>query len=216
MARWRSLSDNRIFAQETLMSGFVTLTCPSCGGKLQITNDIDRFACGHCGNEHVVKRSGGVVALAPVVEGLAKVQVGVDKTASELEVARIERELAVLYSDSEASIALVEERLAAWERHFEDPGWKWWGLLAIVSGIAAVANIPNIRPDGNPITALLLGAVAAAFALISAVTNRRSTRAAAECFAAANTADADVARLDEDILCKEEELEQYRQMVSTK
>ncbi|MFL7795121.1 MAG: hypothetical protein AB8I69_23480 [Anaerolineae bacterium] len=27
----------------------ITLTCPSCGGKLQVTNDIDRFACTHCG-----------------------------------------------------------------------------------------------------------------------------------------------------------------------
>jgi predicted RNA-binding Zn-ribbon protein involved in translation (DUF1610 family) len=36
------------------MSDFVTLTCPNCGGKLQITPDINRFACTHCGNEHIV------------------------------------------------------------------------------------------------------------------------------------------------------------------
>jgi len=58
------------------MSGFVTLTCPSCGGKLQITDDIDRFACGHCGNEHIVRKSGGIIALLPVVEGLEGVQRG--------------------------------------------------------------------------------------------------------------------------------------------
>jgi hypothetical protein len=78
------------------MSDFVTLTCPSCGGKLQITNDIDRFACGHCGNEHVVKRGGGIVALSPVVEGLAKVQAGTDKTASELAIVRLTQEIASL------------------------------------------------------------------------------------------------------------------------
>jgi predicted RNA-binding Zn-ribbon protein involved in translation (DUF1610 family) len=81
---------------EDAMSDFVTLSCPTCGGKLQITQDIDRFACSHCGNEHVVKRSGGIVALSPVVEGLAKVQVGVDKAASELTIIRLNSELMTL------------------------------------------------------------------------------------------------------------------------
>ena len=52
------------------MSDFITLSCPTCNGKLKITDDIDRFACVHCGNEHVVKRGGGVVSLKPVVEQL--------------------------------------------------------------------------------------------------------------------------------------------------
>jgi hypothetical protein len=108
------------------MSDFVTLTCPSCGGKLQITNDIDRFACGHCGNEHVVKRSGGIVALAPVVEGLAKVQVGVDKTASELAIARLEREIADLRErDLQARCRIIdiryeEKKLSLWQRILRD------------------------------------------------------------------------------------------------
>jgi hypothetical protein len=74
------------------MPDFVTLTCPSCGGKLEITNDIDRFACGHCGAEHIVRRSGGIVSLAPVVAALGKVQVGVDKTAAELAIVRLKEE----------------------------------------------------------------------------------------------------------------------------
>lgn len=37
------------------MPDFVTLSCPTCGGQLQITKDIERFACGHCGNEHIVR-----------------------------------------------------------------------------------------------------------------------------------------------------------------
>ncbi len=78
------------------MSDFVTLSCPTCGGKLQITKDIDRFACAHCGNEHAVKRGGGIVALEPVVAGLAKVQVGVDKAASELTIIRLNAELTTL------------------------------------------------------------------------------------------------------------------------
>jgi hypothetical protein len=75
---------------------FVTLSCPSCGGKLQITADIERFACAFCGNEHIVKRGGGIITLSPVVEGLKNVQTGVDKTASELAIQRLTREIAEL------------------------------------------------------------------------------------------------------------------------
>ena len=75
------------------MSDFVTLSCPSCGGKLQITNDIERFACGYCGKEHIVKRGGGIVTLSPVVDGLKRIQAGTDKTASELAILRLGSEI---------------------------------------------------------------------------------------------------------------------------
>jgi hypothetical protein len=78
------------------MADFVTLSCPSCGGKLQITNDLDRFACGYCGTEQVVRRGGGVVSLAPIVEVLKQVQSGVDRAASELAIKRLKEEVAEL------------------------------------------------------------------------------------------------------------------------
>ena len=78
------------------MPDFVSLTCPSCGGKLQITDDIDRFACGHCGNEHIVRRSGGIVALAPAVEGLERIQLGTEITACELAIRRLRDDIIAL------------------------------------------------------------------------------------------------------------------------
>jgi sensor histidine kinase YesM len=80
------------------MADYVSLTCPSCGGKLNITSDIERFACGHCGNEHIVKRGGGIVSLAPVIEHLIQVKNGVDKTASELAIKRLQEEIFTLES----------------------------------------------------------------------------------------------------------------------
>ena len=74
-------------------STFITLTCPSLSGNVKITDDMNRFACGHCGNEHIVRRSGGTISLTPVVEGLRKVQSGVDKTASELAIVRLKKEI---------------------------------------------------------------------------------------------------------------------------
>lgn len=94
------------------MAEFVSLTCPSCGSKLQVGNDLERFACGYCGNELVVKRGGGIVSLSPVVEGLQRVEravqhldvgmqrvgAGVDTTASELALQRLEKELVAVES----------------------------------------------------------------------------------------------------------------------
>ena len=75
---------------------FITLSCPSCGGKLQVTEDLNQFACAHCAAEHVVKRFGNTVSLAPVVDELKGVRAGVDKTASELALKRLPREIAEL------------------------------------------------------------------------------------------------------------------------
>ncbi len=74
-------------------SPFVMLNCPNCGGKLEVHNDIDRFACSHCGSEMLVERRGGTVSLQRVTEAIAKVQVGTDKTAAELAIVRYERRL---------------------------------------------------------------------------------------------------------------------------
>lgn len=87
------------------MAEFVTLSCPSCGGKLQITNDIERFACGYCGNEHIVKRGGGIVTLSPVVDGLKRIQQGTDKTASELAILRLSNEITEIEKNIENLIA---------------------------------------------------------------------------------------------------------------
>ena len=92
------------------MADFVTLSCPSCGGKLQVTPDLDRFACAHCGNEHVVRRGGGVVSLAPIVEGIDKVRAGVDKTASELAIQRLKEEIPVLRHRREEEIVVLQNR----------------------------------------------------------------------------------------------------------
>jgi DNA-directed RNA polymerase subunit RPC12/RpoP len=81
------------------MADFVTLTCPSCGGKLQITNDLETFACGYCGTEHIIKRGGGVIAIKPIIEGIKGVKIGVDKTASELAIKRLKEEIKVIYDE---------------------------------------------------------------------------------------------------------------------
>ncbi len=116
------------------MADFVSLTCPSCGSRLQVTNDLEMFACGYCGNELVVRRGGGIVSLAPVVAGLDKVQqsvvnvgIGVDRTASELAIQRLRQDLHGLEQewqevDAEKSIGIGA------------------GIVGLVLGWLAIAN----------------------------------------------------------------------------
>jgi hypothetical protein len=118
------------------MPDFITLSCPSCGHKLQITSDIDRFACAACGNEHIVNRSGGIVTLKPVIEGITKVQIGVDKTASELAINRLERELA----------ELEKEYSELWDKRAKLAIWKvsaYKDLTGQLDNLMSVARKKN-------------------------------------------------------------------------
>lgn len=84
-------------------SDFITLACPKCGGKLEITPDMDRFECRYCGNEHIVKRNGYDISLTPVVEGIKRVEQkfdhvlsGSDRMAAEQTITRLKDEIANL------------------------------------------------------------------------------------------------------------------------
>jgi F0F1-type ATP synthase membrane subunit b/b' len=91
------------------LADFITLSCPSCGGKLHITPDIDRFACAHCGNEHLVKRTGGVVALQPLADSLSGLKHATERTASELALRRLSDELAGLKTARAQAQNTIEE-----------------------------------------------------------------------------------------------------------
>ena len=132
------------------MSDFVTLSCPTCGYKLQVTNDIDRFACASCGNEHVVRRSGGMVSLAPVVQGLKQVQTGVDKTAAELAIQRISSDIAQL----EEQIASYGGEIAQlnWVKKSERPEGWFDGILGQIGSLAmlfAIGSLIGVIAAGN-------------------------------------------------------------------
>lgn len=45
------------------MTEFVTLNCPTCGGKLDIGRSLSRLTCGFCGSEHLIFRDGATVSL---------------------------------------------------------------------------------------------------------------------------------------------------------
>lgn len=53
------------------MSDFITLTCPSCGGKMEIPQESPRYRCMYCGNEHILREAApqptGIRSLARAV-----------------------------------------------------------------------------------------------------------------------------------------------------
>lgn len=71
----------------------IAMKCANCGAGLQIAPDMDHFACSYCGASLSVARQGGTVALNLVADSIAKVQVGTDRTAAELALVRLPKEI---------------------------------------------------------------------------------------------------------------------------
>jgi|GEM_PF-3279439 len=103
------------------MTDFVTLTCPNCDGKLEIKNDIERFACSYCGNGYLVKRGGGIVSIIPITDEIKKIQTSVDNTAAELAILRLKNEINEL---TQKNKTLPQEILKKYQE-------KFWGIKPI-------------------------------------------------------------------------------------
>jgi hypothetical protein len=125
---------------------FIALKCQSCGGNLEIYGDMDRFACGYCGTEMIVQRRGGTVVLKAVTDAIKQVQIGTDKTAAELAIARYEGDLRDLRA---VQAKLTQER---------DKGigtGVGCGVLLMALGLITVSN----SATGFGLTMLALGAI---------------------------------------------------------
>ena len=66
--------------------GMIKLSCKSCGAKLELTEDIDRFVCAHCGSEWIVHRGGGIISLKAVEESLREIETSSKATEKHTEI----------------------------------------------------------------------------------------------------------------------------------
>lgn len=58
------MKSNSVVPNSSLaQSDFVTLNCPSCGGKLKIQQNTETLVCHYCGSEHMVRRNNSGVFL---------------------------------------------------------------------------------------------------------------------------------------------------------
>ncbi len=118
-------------------SNFITLSCPNCGGKLQITPDIDRFACQYCGYEHIVRRSGGTVSLEPVMQMMGQLNTNLDRVGSNVDriSGHAERQA------SEAAIVRIKQEIADTQKRIADTGdFYKWGWMLILLGVFSSAG----------------------------------------------------------------------------
>jgi hypothetical protein len=67
---------------------------------LNITADVERFACQFCGYEHIVRRSGGTVSLEPVVKVMQNIDANIsrigfssEKQVAEQTITRLKKEI---------------------------------------------------------------------------------------------------------------------------
>ncbi len=78
-----------------------SLSCPSCGAHLKVGDSVDTFACSYCGANVKVEHGGGIVSLHLLTDEVRGVRVGTDRTAAELAIVRLTKELATLEDEAE-------------------------------------------------------------------------------------------------------------------
>ena len=122
------------------MNNYVNLSCPSCGGKLKITAKIDQFACMYCGNEFKVNRGEGIISLSPLLEHVKKIQEGVDKTASELAIVRLQKEIENLKNKERE----IERIMSKYRFHSRSHTSNWEGVY-MQYGIAHIITTVDHR-----------------------------------------------------------------------
>lgn len=99
----------------------IRLGCVGCGAALEIGQDVNQLACGHCGTSQVVQREGGAIHLKELAHTLSRVQAGTDKTAAELAIARLTREQEQLVENRRT----YEEQMA----HRRNSRLRFWSEL---------------------------------------------------------------------------------------
>lgn len=118
-----------------------SLKCVNCGAGLEVKQDISDFACGYCGIQQQVERSGGIVSLKRVEEALDVVKLGTNRTASELAIARLQADIAGIYAQRDSAVSALR---AADHKNNVSVGWGALLLVAFSMGIFGPWGIPII------------------------------------------------------------------------
>jgi predicted RNA-binding Zn-ribbon protein involved in translation (DUF1610 family) len=126
---------------------FITLTCPSCGGKLQVKEDTEHFYCSYCGNEHIVRRQGGIVKLEPVIQEIKKVNNNINGIRSSVDITNSELAIARLRND-------IEELQAKKKKIIERISLMIKPISAL--GILAIFLVPLTFADSKSIGCLII------------------------------------------------------------
>lgn len=119
------------------MTDFVALKCPACGGRLEVFNDMNAFACGYCGNALTTRCRGGTISLS-LEEAVESVAANTDRTAAELAMARLTKEL----EEAAGTVQYLEQ-------HEKDVAWSFdqKDLMSEADADAAAHAVTRLRVE---------------------------------------------------------------------
>lgn len=130
---------------QTATVNSITLKCSNCGANLEITLEMETFACGYCGASQIVTRSGGTVSLRLLNESINRVQAGTDKTAAELAIRRLKEEYQVVLDTIKRSQTIEAAEKAEINKFYKQIliAPTFLGLLLAANGglVAAIAVV---------------------------------------------------------------------------
>ncbi len=98
-------------SKEGIVVPLLTLSCANCSAPLEVRADLERFTCSYCGTAQIVERSGGVVSTRKLEAAISAVQRGTDRTAAELAMPRLTRELDELMAQRAQVVHRLQQRL---------------------------------------------------------------------------------------------------------
>lgn len=118
------------------MTEITKLSCPACGGKIEVKENSDQFTCTYCGTHLQIEKSKGEIAVRPFIQAVKTMQSSMDRNASELAINRIKPELAAL----EAQRGLY---LGEWNRlnaihNSKVPNFKLWTKIFLWSLLGSI------------------------------------------------------------------------------
>jgi DNA-directed RNA polymerase subunit RPC12/RpoP len=75
------------------MAEITKIECQNCGGKATIDISTNIFKCEYCESQFLVERTGNDISMQPMIETMGSLKTGIDKTATELAIARIQKDI---------------------------------------------------------------------------------------------------------------------------
>ena len=100
-----------VASEEGIAVPLLTLSCANCSAPLQVAADLERFTCSYCGTAQIVERSGGVISTRKLEAAINAVQRGTDRTAAELAMPRLDRELDALMAQRAQVVHRLQQRM---------------------------------------------------------------------------------------------------------
>jgi hypothetical protein len=202
----------------------IPMRCPACGANLQVSADMENFACSYCGTQLTAERKGGTVALKPIIDAIARLQVETDKNAAELAIIRLTADLEQLERQSQirrrtGQGALDQQRVVIYQQQKNPnnlfiPAIPASFVLVLVTALLEPRPVPAESSLADTLAflgGLLAAAIcyALAFIVIRRMRNRETDRLNAGLAAAQ-------AQYQRDIAADDQQLQALRQKISEK